>query len=65
MTNQNNKGPAAEAGQFGFAISRLPTPKRNQLPLSKKTLKTRIDALANAMLDVLQQPRSIQRPPDA
>ena len=23
------------------------------------------DALANAMLDVLQQPRSIQRPPDA
>lgn len=49
MNHQNNTGPAAEAGQFGFAISRLPTPKRNQLPLSKKTLKARIDALANAM----------------
>ncbi|WP_406569528.1 replication endonuclease [Aeromonas media] len=49
MTNQNNTGPAAEAGHLGFAISRLPTPKRNQLPLSKKTLKARIDALANAM----------------
>lgn len=49
MTNQQKTGPAAEAGQFGFAISRLPTPKRNQLPLSKKTLKARIDALANAM----------------
>ncbi len=49
MNHQNNTGPATEAGQFGFAISRLPPPKRNQLPLSKKTLKTRIDALANAM----------------
>lgn len=49
MTNQQQTGPAAETGQFGFAISRLPTPKRNQLPLSKKTLKARIDALANAM----------------
>ncbi|ATM01237.1 replication protein [Aeromonas sp. CA23] len=27
----------------------MPTPKRNQLPLSKKTLKARIDALANTM----------------
>ena len=49
MTNQQKTGPATEAGQFGFAISRLPTPKRNQLPLSKKTLKARIDALANTM----------------
>lgn len=49
MNHQNNTGPAAEAGHLGFAISRLPTPKRNQLPLSKKTLKARIDALANAM----------------
>ncbi len=49
MTNQQKTGPAAEAGHLGFAISRLPTPKRNQLPLSKKTLKARIDALANAM----------------
>ncbi|ABG73165.1 nicking at origin of replication [Aeromonas phage phiO18P] len=49
MTNQQKTGPAAEAGQFGFSISRLPPPKRNQLPLSKKTLKARIDALANAM----------------
>ena len=49
MNHQNNTGPATEAGQFGFAISRLPPPKRNQLPLSKKTLKARIDALANAM----------------
>ncbi|HCT2507491.1 TPA: replication endonuclease [Aeromonas dhakensis] len=49
MTNKNNKGPAAEAGQLGFAISRLPTPKRNQLPLSKKALRSRIDTLANAM----------------
>ncbi|MFM5115112.1 replication endonuclease [Aeromonas hydrophila] len=49
MTNQNNKGPAAEAGHLGFAINRLPTPKRNQLPLSKKALRSRIDALANAM----------------
>jgi hypothetical protein len=49
MTNQNNKGPAAEAGQLGFAISRLPTPKRNQLPLSKKALRSRIDTLANSM----------------
>lgn len=49
MTNQQKTGSAAEAGQFGFAISRLPPPKRNQLPLSKKTLKARIDALANAM----------------
>ncbi|WP_172955273.1 replication endonuclease [Aeromonas sp. CA23] len=49
MTNQQKTGPAAEAGQFGFSISRLPTPKRNQLPLSKKTLKARIDALANTM----------------
>ncbi|HGK7313643.1 TPA: replication endonuclease [Aeromonas hydrophila subsp. hydrophila] len=49
MTNQNNKGPAAEAGHLGFAIHRLPTPKSNQLPLSKKALRSRIDALANAM----------------
>lgn len=49
MTNQQKTGPAAETGHLGFAISRLPTPKRNQLPLSKKTLKARIDALANAM----------------
>lgn len=49
MTNKNNKGPAAEAGHLGFAIRRLPTPKRNQLPLSKKALRSRIDALANAM----------------
>lgn len=49
MNHQNNTEPAAEAGHLGFAISRLPTPKRNQLPLSKKTLKARIDALANAM----------------
>ncbi|WP_426697761.1 replication endonuclease [Aeromonas hydrophila] len=49
MTNQNNKGPAAEAGHLSFAIHRLPTPKRNQLPLSKKALRSRIDALANAM----------------
>lgn len=49
MTNQQKTGPAAEAGHLGFAISRLPTPKRNQLPLSKKTLKARIDALANTM----------------
>ena len=49
MTNQNNKGPAAEAGHLGFAIHRLPTPKRNQLQLSKKALRSRIDALANAM----------------
>ena len=49
MNHQNNTGPAAEAGHLGFAISRLPTPKRNQLPLSKKTLKARIDALANSM----------------
>ncbi len=49
MNHQNNTGPAAEAGQFGFAISRLPTPKLNQLPLSKKTLKARIDVLSNAM----------------
>ncbi|WP_429194548.1 replication endonuclease [Aeromonas veronii] len=49
MNHQNNKGPAAEAGQLGFAISRLPTPKLNQLPLSKKALRSRIDALANSM----------------
>ncbi|GKQ98881.1 replication endonuclease [Aeromonas hydrophila] len=49
MTNKNNKGPAAEAGHLGFAIHRLPTPKSNQLPLSKKALRSRIDALANAM----------------
>lgn len=49
MTNKQKTGPAAEAGQLGFAISRLPTPKRNQLPLSKKALRSRIDALANSM----------------
>ena len=49
MSNKQKTGPAAEAGQLGFAISRLPTPKRNQLQLSKKALRSRIDALANAM----------------
>ncbi len=49
MTNKQKTGPAAEAGQLGFAISRLPTPKRNQLPLSKKALRSRIDTLANSM----------------
>lgn len=49
MTNKNNKGPAAEAMHLGFAIHRLPTPERNQLQLSKKALRSRIDALANAM----------------
>lgn len=52
MTNKQKTGPAAEAGQLGFAISRLPTPKRNQLPLSKKALRSRIDALANSMPEI-------------
>ncbi|MGL6006089.1 replication endonuclease [Aeromonas sobria] len=49
MSNKHNTGPAAEAGPFGFAITRLPTPKPNQLPLSKKTLRQRIDSLANSL----------------
>ncbi|HDN9021756.1 TPA: replication endonuclease [Aeromonas salmonicida] len=49
MTNQNNKGPAAEAGQLGFAITRLPSAAHGQLPLSKKALRSRIESLSNSM----------------
>lgn len=34
MNHQNNSGPAAEAGQLGFAISRLPSAAHGQLPLT-------------------------------
>lgn len=49
MTNQNNKGPAAEAGQLGFAIQRLPSAVKGQLPLSKKAIRSRIESLSNSM----------------
>lgn len=49
MTNQQKTGPAAEAGQFGFSISRLPSAAHGQLPLSKKALRSRIESLSNSM----------------
>ena len=50
MTNQNNKGPAAEAGHVGFAIHHLPKAARNQLPLSKEGHAGRaLNALSNSM----------------
>lgn len=49
MNHQNNTGPAAEAGQLGFAIQRLPSAVKGQLPLSKKAIRSRIESLSNSM----------------
>ncbi|EOD56736.1 phage replication initiation protein A [Aeromonas molluscorum 848] len=49
MTNKQKTGPAAKAGHFGFAITRLPSAAHGQLPLSKKALRSRIESLSNSM----------------